>query len=226
MTNKAHNIWPDHFDLTGDSVFEQQIKPFIEEEIEKQKEFHKLRPQDTTYIFHEHAFRVAKDMRKTALHMGLSKTVADNLYWGTLPHDIGKRMLPADIWDTTEKPSDELKQLRRSHTELGITLLEEAFPILEHPLLELINDIMLKHHEMMDGTGYLGLTGDTLSAPIRLACIIESFDGYQIWRPHFGDRDISNEGVIKRMREEKGPAFYDMALFEQFAEMKLTEEKN
>ncbi len=220
---KHLSVWPDHFDLSSDPVFENQIKPFIENELKKQKEFHKLRPKDTTYIFHEHAVRVAEDMRKTARHMGMARHVCENLYWSTLPHDIGKRLLPADIWDTEEKPSEELKQLRRSHTKLGFQLVDEAFPDINHPLLGLIRDIMLKHHEMMDGTGYLGLSGDELSLPVRLACIIESFDGYQIWRPHFADRDISNTGVLKRMREEKGPAFYDMDLFEAFADMKIKE---
>lgn len=86
-------------------------------------------------------------------------------------------------------------------------------------------DIMINHHEQMDGNGYLGKTGAELSAPVRLACIIESFDGYSIRRPHFRDRDISTEGVLTRMREEKGEALYDMELFDAFAAMKLQEQE-
>jgi HD-GYP domain-containing protein (c-di-GMP phosphodiesterase class II) len=84
-----------------------------------------------------------------------------------------------------------------------------------------MRDIMLNHHEQMDGKGYRGLSADALSLPVRLACIVESYDGYAIPRPHFGDRDISPEGVLARMRDEKGRALYDMELFEAFAEMKL-----
>ena len=33
-----------------------------------------------------------------------------------------------------------------------------------------MKDIMLNHHEQQDGGGFLGKTGDQLSAPVRLAC--------------------------------------------------------
>ena len=86
-----------------------------------------------------------------------------------------------------------------------------------------MKDIMLNHHEQQDGGGFLGKSGDQLSTPVRLACIVESFDGYSIARPHFGDRDISVEGVLKRMRDEKGADIYDMELFEAFAATKLAQ---
>ena len=73
------------------------------------------------------------------------------------------------------------------------------------------------------GQGTHGIAGEKLSAPVRLVAIIEAYDGWRIWRPHYGDRDISYSGVLKRMREEKGPDIFDMELFEQFAAMKMEE---
>lgn len=228
------NDWPDDFSLDDTPEIAQAVKAFIQTQMEALKAFDAKREAwvrdnlpssyHMTYYFHDHAHRVADDMKRTALHMGLGETAADNLYWAMLPHDIGKKLLPLHIWDTIEKPENNLKTLRRSHTELGLAVVEKELRGIEHPFIDLMKDIMLNHHEQMDGGGFLGKTGNQLSAPVRLACIIESFDGYSITRPHFGNRDISVQGVLSRMRDAKGSAIYDMALFEAFAAAKLAQD--
>ncbi len=230
------NTWPDDFDLQESPETGERIRPFIETQMAALKAFDIKRREwvqqnlpptyEMTYFFHDHAYRAADDIKKTALHMGLSDITAENLYWAMLPHDIGKSLLPLHIWDVIEKPENAIKKLRRSHTELGVGIVGEVLGDIGHPFIELMADIMLNHHEQMDGEGFLGKKGDELSTPVRLACIIESFDGYSIARPHFGDRDISVASVLKRMREEKGDSIYDMELFEAFADMKMEEEKN
>jgi HD-GYP domain-containing protein (c-di-GMP phosphodiesterase class II) len=124
----------------------------------------------------------------------------------------------------TEKPEDDIKNLRRTHVDLGLAMVDQAIKDGElpdqHPFIALMRDIMLNHHEQMDGKGFRGIKGDALSLPVRLACIVESYDGYSIARPHFGDRDISPEGVLARMRDDKGADLYDMELFNAFAQYK------
>ncbi|MCB1555758.1 MAG: HD domain-containing protein [Alphaproteobacteria bacterium] len=213
---------PDHFNVETDRVFRDEILPFIEYEILALESYERDRPADATYIFHEHIHRAAREMELTAQHLGWSSVVCTNLYWAMLPHDIGKRKIDVTLWDMEDKPSDDIKNLRRSHTDLGLEIVESALGHLTHPFIDLMVDVIANHHEHMDGSGYRGLCADQLSTPVRLASIIESFDGYQVWRPHFGDRDISTEGVLKRMREEKA-ALYDMTLFEKFAAMKRGE---
>ncbi len=227
------NLWPDDFTLDDDPETAAKVRAFIDEQMAALKSFDAKREAwvaenlpssyHMTYYFHDHARRVAEDMRRTAKHMGLSDPAAENLYLAMLPHDIGKKLLPLHIWDTIEKPENDLKTLRRSHTELGISIADKGLAGVSHPFIDLMKDIMLNHHEQMDGGGFLGKTGDELSAPVRLACIIESFDGYSIARPHFGKRDITVSGVLSRMRESKGAAMYDMDMFEAFAAMKLAE---
>ena len=215
--------WPDAFNFETDEICQSIFKPFIRGEMAKLRAYDDERPEEKTYIFHQHAARVAKDVKKTALHLGQSETVANNLYWAVLPHDIGKRLLPVGMWDSEEKPSGSVKKIRRTHTLLGVQIVNELYPDINHPFKDLMLDIMANHHEQMDGNGTLALSGDELSTPVRLAAIVEAYDGYRIWRPHFGERDITPPGVIKRMREEKGEQIYDMDLFEAFAEMKMKE---
>lgn len=227
--------WPDDFDVRTDAVFQEKIKPFIERQLEELKDFDEQRenwtrenlPADYKFIyrFHEHTLRVAEDMRQAALFMNLPENVAENLYWAMLPHDIGKKALPVDLWDMMEKPSQDIKDERRSHTDLGAEIVRNELPA-DHPFVKLMIDIMENHHEEMGGGGYHGTKGKDLSGSVRLACIVESFDGYSIFRPHFGDRDISVSGVLKRMRDEKGSDLYDMELFESFAAMKLAQQDN
>lgn len=215
--------WPDNFDLRDEPEIGERFRGFITQQLEDLKSYDRQRPDDITYIFHEHAERVASNIKKTCLHMGLSELTAENMYWAVLPHDIGKKLLPVDLWDREEKPDGNLKKFRRTHTLLGAQIVEEYFHDIEHPFKDLMIDIMRYHHEQIDGNGTHGIPGEQLSAPVRLAAIVEAYDGWRIWRPHYGDRDISPAGVIKRMREEKGADMFDMELFEAFADMKLKE---
>lgn len=223
--------WPTDFDVRTDAIFQTRIHGFIEQQMERLTALDRQRAQwvkenlppdyRLTYIFSDHAKRVADDMRRTAACMGMGEAVCENLYWAMLPHDIGKAALPVDIWDMVDKPEDDIKALRRSHTERGVEILDATLgDVLDHPFVVLMRDIMLNHHEQMDGNGFRRVPGEQLSLPVRLACIIESFDGYTIPRPHFGDRDTSTDGVLARMRDEKGAALYDMGLFEYFAKSK------
>ncbi len=217
--------WPTDFDFDTDEVCQSVFKPFILNELEALKAYDTRRPEDITYIFREHAERVATNMKKTCVYMGFGDVVANNMYWALLPHDIGKKNLPLDIWDKEDKPTAKLKQFRRTHTLIGAQIVQEYFPDVNHPFKSLMMDIMIHHHEQMDGHGTHGVPAEKLSEPVRLAAIVEAYDGWRIWRPHYGERDISIPGVLNRMREEKGSDIFDMELFEQFAEMKMNEYK-
>jgi HD-GYP domain-containing protein (c-di-GMP phosphodiesterase class II) len=217
--------WPEHFDFETDELCQTVFKPFIEGELTRLKAYDGERPDDITYIFHEHAERVATNIRRTCLALGLGEVVANNMFWAVMPHDIGKRLLPLDIWDQEEKPDGRVKTFRRTHTLLGAQIVQETFPDIEHPFKDLMMDLMCNHHEQMDGNGTHGLSGNALSLPVRLTAIVEAYDGYRIWRPHFGTRDISPPGVLARMRDDKGAEIYDMELFEAFAKVKMDDYK-
>jgi len=215
--------WPDSFDFETDEACQNVFKPFIEDQLQRMKAYDAKRPDDITYIFHDHAQRVATDIESTCRHMGLGDKIARNMYWALLPHDIGKMGLPVDIWDTEEKPDGDLKTQRRTHTIIGAELIDAHLKDINHPFKTLMIDIMLHHHEQMDGNGTFGFQAEDLSTPVRLSAIVEAYDGWHIWRPHYADRDISAPSVLKRMREEKGADIFDMELFEPFADVKMKE---
>lgn len=190
--------------ILDDPLFEGRLKPFILDHIEILEAYDNLRPEGHPYAFHEHSRRVADNAKLLALKLGADEAKAEILYWATLPHDIGKMRLPVDLWDSERKPTKQMKAARRAHTLTGFRMVEETFnDIPDHPFMKLMAEIMLRHHETMDGSGYLGLSGDELTLPVQIVACVDAFDGWSCWRPHFKDRDITPTGVIKRMRVEK-----------------------
>lgn len=201
------------------------LNDFIAREMEMLEAYDAKRPPGHPYAFHQHVRRVADDMYNLALEMSLPEARAQALKRATLVHDAGKRVLPANIWDVKGKPTEIVRRQRRNHTLLGVDLLNEYFGEDNNaPDVALVRDLMKHHHEAMDGTGWLGITGDKLSLEARMLCICDAFDGYSTWRPHFGDRDISPRGVLHRMGVEKASQF-DTDIMKKFTKIKLAKEQ-
>jgi len=216
------------FDIRNDPVFEEIIKPFILDQMNDLAAYDRKRlalTPDIKYIFHEHAERVAQDVRKIAARMGQPEHVQEAMYWAMLVHDLGKKTLPIEAWDSEEKPTGEIKAMRRSHAERGLAIVDDKLGDLDHPFLDLMRDVMTNHHEHMDGSGHHGLTAEQISLPVRVCCIVEGYDGYTIERPHdkFEPRDRSPAGALFRMRNDpdKGAKMYDIPILETFTAIKL-----
>jgi hypothetical protein len=216
--------WPDHFDIRTDPVFQDAIQPFINGQLTLLKNYDAKRierqqadPENIpviAYKFYDHALRVADDVADTCAALGLPENVRENMRAAMLVHDIGKHTLDIEKWDSKDKPDDALHRERRSHTGRGTEIVKAHFSDLRHPFIDLMLDIINHHHDPVS---------DHQSMPVRLTAIVESYDGYRIARPHFGDRDISPRAVLEKMRSEpgKGAALFDMNLFETFAAVKL-----
>lgn len=195
------------------------LDDFIARELTLLEAYDNQRPAGHPYAFHLHVRRVADDMARLAVAMGMAER-SHQLHMLTLAHDIGKRKLPVAIWDVDGKPNESVKNERRKHTQLGVDILNDAFGTDNHdPRLELLRDLMANHHESIDGSGWLGKTGDDLSLEAKMLCVCDAFDGYSSWRPHFGKRDISPAGVLHRMSVEKAGQF-DPAILKTFAAIK------
>jgi putative nucleotidyltransferase with HDIG domain len=106
-----------------------------------------------------------------AQHLGMREDDQRRLARAALLHDVGKAFIPVDILDKPAKLNDEEMQVVRKHPRLGYDALaaQGGFP------LEML-DVVLHHHEFLDGTGYPdGLGVDQISDIVRLTTIVDIY---------------------------------------------------
>ncbi len=104
-----------------------------------------------------------------AQHLGMREDDQRRLARAALLHDVGKAFVPVAILDKPGRLDNEEKDEIRRHARLGYDALvrQGGFPS------EML-DVVLHHHEMLDGSGYPdGLRGDQISDIVRLTTIVD-----------------------------------------------------
>ncbi len=163
-----------------------------------------------------HQRRVTDLARAIAQEMGLPEVQVDTIRMAGIIHDIGKISVPAEILNKPGRLKETEFSLMKDHPRSGYDILKEIewpFPIAE---------IVLQHHERVDGSGYpQGLSGKDILFEARIlgvADVVESMSSHRPYRPALGlDRaleEISKKrgilydtGVVDaclRVFEEKG----------------------
>jgi len=131
-----------------------------------------------------HQRRVTELAQAIALEMELPKDQVAGIRVAGLMHDIGKMSIPAEI---LSKPS------RLSDSEFNLI---KAHPSIAHDILKTIDfpwsiaEIVLQHHERMDGSGYpQGLKREEILIEARIlavADVIEAMASHRPYRPELG----------------------------------------
>jgi putative nucleotidyltransferase with HDIG domain len=120
---------------------------------------------------YQHSLLVTGVAVEFGRHLGFSSSDKQRLAFAGLLHDVGKAGIPLAI---LEKPGpldqDELSVMRQ-HPQLGFESLR-GMGGLEPRIL----DIVVSHHELLDGSGYpRGLAGGELSDLIRMITIADIY---------------------------------------------------
>jgi HD-GYP domain-containing protein (c-di-GMP phosphodiesterase class II) len=119
-----------------------------------------------------------------ALHLGMRENDQRRLVRSALLHDVGKAFLPASLLDKQGKLSPEEITVLRQHPRHGYEALaaEGSFPP------EML-DVILHHHEFLDGSGYPnGLRTEQISDIVRLTTIVDIYAALierRAYRPPF-----------------------------------------
>ena len=131
-----------------------------------------------------HQKRVSNLARTIAQEMNLSKHMIESIRTAGVIHDIGKISVPAEILSKPGKLTDIEFGLIKVHPQTGYDILKD----IEWPYP--IAQIVLQHHERMDGSGYPnGLKGDSMfleSKILAVADVVESMVSHRPYRPALG----------------------------------------
>ena len=134
-----------------------------------------------------------------AIELGYSGEGLFNTGLGALLHDIGKLLVPKSILEKKEPLSDIEMSFIIQHCELGVSSLEGfEFP-------EEYTDIVLQHHERLDGSGYPnGLKGDEISQNAKIVMIADVADSITSFCPNSEPQNME-VGIKIKNKPEKYP---------------------
>jgi putative nucleotidyltransferase with HDIG domain len=125
-----------------------------------------------------HQERVARISKAIAVEMGLPENDVKAVEMAALVHDIGKLSVPAEILSMPRALTSLEFSLIQEHPTKGYEILKDIdFP---WP----IADIVLQHHERLDGSGYpAGLRDETL-LPARVLTVADVVEAMASHRPY------------------------------------------
>ena len=131
-----------------------------------------------------HQRRVAELAGAIGRVMGLEEGVLNETVRAALVHDIGKIQVPSDFLSKPGKLNPREFEIIKRHPQTAADLLKGID--LPWPLWE----IVLQHHERMDGSGYpQGLEGDQILLQARIiavADVVEAMASHRPYRPSLG----------------------------------------
>ena len=131
-----------------------------------------------------HQHRVAQLAQAIAAEINLPADAVEGVYMAASIHDIGKISLPAEILSKPVKLTEIERKMIQAHSKVGYDILsgiDFSWPIAQ---------IVLQHHERLDGSGYPhGLGGNEILIEARIvgvADVVETMASHRPYRPSLG----------------------------------------
>lgn len=162
-----------------------------------------------TYL---HALRVAEISRRVGQVLGLANDELEIIELGCLVHDIGKIAIPDDVLLKPGRFDREDRKIMELHPVVGARLFSRR------SLDSRIIEIILHHHERLDGSGYpLGLRGEEISLPVRIVSAADVFEALVARRPY--KQPMSREKALVILNEDAQAGRMDRRAVEALAQV-------
>jgi two-component system response regulator FlrC len=140
-------------------------------------------------ILHAHSVGTSVVSAMIAKSLGILTEKSKSLFaLGGFLHDVGKAKLDKKIYSTPpHRLSSEEKQLLRAHPQLGANVLKEA------KIPEVIQAIVMQHHENVCGKGYpRGIGGSKICQGAKVVRVASDFCHLTIKNPIYRHMKASN----------------------------------
>jgi len=147
-----------------------------------------------------HQEKVSRLVTAIAREMNLPEDQVQALGTAALLHDLGKIHIPSDILSKPGKLSDIEYRLVQIHPEEGYEIIRHID--FTYPIAEMI----LQHHERLDGSGYpRGLSGGQIGLEARIisvADVVEAMASHRPYRPALGI-----DAALEEITEHRGTRY-------------------
>lgn len=115
---------------------------------------------------------------------------------GALLHNIGKLLIPKRLLQDFDKLSDQEKSIVKQHCELGYDMITKI------NLSKECADIVLQHHERMDGSGYPNqIKEKEISEFAKIVMIADAVDNITSYSSNQETKDLRN-GIQTLLEEQ------------------------
>lgn len=146
-----------------------------------------------------HCERVTEYSMKIGKKMGLRDAELTDLEFAALLHDIGKIGIPASIINKSTSLTDAEFEKIKMHPVIGYEILKEV------KFLEKSVEILLQHHERIDGRGYpCRLKGQEINKCAQILAVADSYDAMISSRPY---RKLNKIDALMEIAKNKGTQF-------------------
>jgi putative nucleotidyltransferase with HDIG domain len=142
-----------------------------------------------------HSAAVARYAREIAAQAGFSEEDQELVHSAALLHDIGKFVLPDNVLKSGRRRlTDEEWEAIKTHPAEGARIVSQIDGY------QPIGEIILAHHERIDGNGYpRGLAGEDIPPLARIISVADTYD-VMTARDTYRDPVPSQEAVIELRR--------------------------
>jgi len=128
-----------------------------------------------------HQINVAKLSEEIAKELGFKEDKIKEISWASLLHDIGKISVPAELLVLPRKLNPVEFSIIKTHPLVAYNILKVI------PNFENISEIVLQHHERLDGSGYpKEIKGDQILKEARIIAVsdvVEAMINHRPYRP-------------------------------------------
>jgi len=147
-----------------------------------------------------HQRRVAAICTRIAAEMGLAEESARGLHLAATIHDLGKIGIPAELLTKPRQLSPMEFGLVKEHVQIGYNIIKNVdFP---WPIAQ----IVLQHHERMNGSGYpRGLVGEDILIEARILAVADVVEAMAASRPY--RRALGIDAALAEIKKHRGTGF-------------------
>ncbi|HEX6487413.1 MAG TPA: HD domain-containing phosphohydrolase [Candidatus Dormibacteraeota bacterium] len=133
-----------------------------------------------------HQRRVAELSRALALELGLGIEETQGIYIAASIHDIGKIAVPAELLTRPGPLTPAELELVKQHAQIGADIIAAV------PFPWPVRDMILQHHERLNGSGYPnGLSGEEVLMGARIIGVADVVEAFSSRRPYRAARGLA-----------------------------------